>query len=129
MSLSRPKRRARLSMTSLIDVIFLLLLFFMLSSTFSKFAEIELRVGGSGSGSDAAVLAQTLFLRLSEEEMTLNGQPIETENLIATLQQNRDAPSALIVSVTQTAKAQVLADVLVAVRAFPELRLSVIGPN
>lgn len=116
-------------MTSLIDVIFLLLLFFMLSSTFSKFAEIELRVGGSGSGSDAAVLAQTLFLRLSEEEMTLNGQPIETENLIATLQQNRDAPSALIVSVTQTAKAQVLADVLVAVRAFPELRLSVIGPN
>ena len=31
-------------MTSLIDVIFLLLLFFMLSSTFSRFAEVELVV-------------------------------------------------------------------------------------
>ena len=37
-------------MTSLIDVIFLLLLFFMLSSTFSKFSEIELTAGGSGPG-------------------------------------------------------------------------------
>ena len=32
-------------MTSLIDVIFLLLLFFMLSSTFSRFAEVEISAG------------------------------------------------------------------------------------
>ena len=37
-------------MTSLIDVIFLLLLFFMLTSTFSKFAEIELAAATSGAG-------------------------------------------------------------------------------
>ena len=34
--------RRQISVTSLIDVIFLLLLFFMLSSTFSKFADVEL---------------------------------------------------------------------------------------
>ena len=44
----RLRRRRRLSMTSLIDVIFLLLLFFMLSSTFTRFAELELAAGGTG---------------------------------------------------------------------------------
>ena len=45
------KPRRRLSMTSLIDVIFLLLLFFMLTSTFSKFSEVEL---ASAAGSAQA---------------------------------------------------------------------------
>ncbi len=36
-------------MTSLIDVIFLLRLFFMLSSTFSRFAEVELTAAGASA--------------------------------------------------------------------------------
>jgi biopolymer transport protein ExbD len=36
-------------MTSLIDVIFLLLLFFMLSSTFSRFGEVELTAAAGGN--------------------------------------------------------------------------------
>ena len=52
----RRRRSGRLSMTSLIDVIFLLLLFFMLTSTFSKFSEVELAAEGT---SDEAVLANT----------------------------------------------------------------------
>ena len=124
MSLSRPKRRTRLSMTSLIDVIFLLLLFFMLSSTFSRFAEIELHVGGAGSASETP-LDQTYFLRLAAGGMTLNGQPAEAESLPQRLQ----ADAALILSVTETATAQGLADVLAALRAVPDLTLSVIGPG
>ena len=38
-SLVRPARRRRLPLTPLIDVIFLLLLFFMLSSTFTRFSD------------------------------------------------------------------------------------------
>ena len=38
------KVKKRLALTSLIDIIFLLLLFLMLTSTFSKFSEIELGV-------------------------------------------------------------------------------------
>ncbi|WP_367714863.1 biopolymer transporter ExbD [Nitratireductor sp. GISD-1A_MAKvit] len=41
------RRRKPLSLTSLIDVIFLLLLFFMLSSTFTRFASVEIS-GGAG---------------------------------------------------------------------------------
>ncbi|MEX0280950.1 MAG: biopolymer transporter ExbD, partial [Arenibacterium sp.] len=37
-----PRRRRVVSLTALIDVVFLLLLFFMLTSTFSSFGEIEL---------------------------------------------------------------------------------------
>ena len=36
-----------MALTPLIDVIFLLLLFFMLSSTFSRFGEIKLDLGGA----------------------------------------------------------------------------------
>ena len=115
-------------MTSLIDVIFLLLLFFMLSSTFSKFAEIELRVGGSGGASDAPP-EQTYFLRLAGDRMTLNGQPTDAETLPERLQADGAQNAALIVSVTETAKAQGLADVLAALRAVPNLNLSVIGPG
>ena len=51
-------------MTSLIDVIFLLLLFFMLSSTFSRFAEVEISAaaGGAAAPSDTP----PAFLRLSQ---------------------------------------------------------------
>lgn len=115
-------------MTSLIDVIFLLLLFFMLSSTFSKFAEIELRVGGSGTSAETPP-DQTYFLRLAEAEMTLNGQPVMADALPERLAIDGTESAALIVSVTRTAHAQGLADVLTAVRGIPNLALSVIGPD
>ena len=115
-------------MTSLIDVIFLLLLFFMLSSTFSKFAEIELRVGGTGGTGDTPP-EQTYFLRLSEGQMTLNGQPTDAAALPDRLRAEGAQQTALIVSVTDTAKAQGLADVLAALRTVPNLNLSVIGPG
>ena len=126
MSLSRaPERRARLSMTSLIDVIFLLLLFFMLSSTFSKFAKIELTASGTTSApvqSDAKLY----FLRLSDARITLNAQEISNAALPAELQEV-DGPKTVIISVTRDATAQLLTDVLVALRKVPNTSISVLG--
>ena len=42
--------RRRLGLTPLIDVIFLLLLFFMLSSTFSRFSQVPVEGGAAGGG-------------------------------------------------------------------------------
>lgn len=53
-----------MSLTSLIDVIFLLLLFFMLSSTFSRFSEIELQGGRAGASASAA--APGILVRIDE---------------------------------------------------------------
>ena len=52
MSLKRVQQRRRASITSLIDVIFLLLLFFMLASTFSKFSEIDIAVASAAGRSE-----------------------------------------------------------------------------
>jgi biopolymer transport protein ExbD len=45
----RPRRRT-IALTSLIDVIFILLLFFLLSSTFSRFGELSLATATSDTG-------------------------------------------------------------------------------
>ena len=64
------RRHSRLSLTPLIDVIFLLLLFFMLSSTFSRYSEIGF--GGGGSATRPASQPDAI-LSVSQEEIKLNG--------------------------------------------------------
>ena len=66
-------------MTSLIDVIFLLLLFFMLTSTVSKFAEIELTAATSGAGAETG--AKPYFLQLTTEGLRLNGDALALDAL------------------------------------------------
>ncbi|WP_050929487.1 biopolymer transporter ExbD [Aestuariivita boseongensis] len=110
-------------MTSLIDVIFLLLLFFMLSSTFTRFAEIELRAGGSDGG---ATRGEVLFVQLGETALTVNGQTADLDTLPDFLRaQERGA--RLIVSLSDDASAQRLSDLLVALAAFPDLPVTVLG--
>ena len=113
-----PFRARRLSLTPLVDVIFLLLMFFMLSSTFSRLAEIEL--AGAGTGLPPAESPR--FLRLTEDRMTLNGRPVAAEEVAAAL---RGTP-ALLLSVDDTATAQRLADLLTLVRGVQGLSVAVI---
>lgn len=68
-ALRRPRRA--LSMTSLIDVIFLLLLFFMLSSTFTRYASVDLGPSGSASGGSGS--APTLLISLRADGVLVNG--------------------------------------------------------
>lgn len=124
MSLRSRRKRKRLSMTSLIDVIFLLLLFFMLSSTFSRFAEVELQAGNAG-GVSQEEQKRMLFLRISDAGISLNGQTLNAEALANVLAEDTSA-ATLLVSVTQTAKAQALTDVLVTLRPFKNLSVSVL---
>jgi biopolymer transport protein ExbD len=63
-------RARRLSLTSLIDVIFLLLLFFMLSSTFTRFAEVEISGGQATSGASGT---PDVLVRLGDDGWSVNG--------------------------------------------------------
>ncbi|SNY92709.1 biopolymer transport protein ExbD [Cohaesibacter sp. ES.047] len=76
MRLTMPtRRRSIVGLTSLIDVIFLLLLFFMLTSTFSKFSQFDLGVAGVGSGAGER---PKLIVAVSRDgSVRLNGQPAE----------------------------------------------------
>lgn len=75
MRIDMPIRRGRrLSLTSLIDVIFLLLLFFMLSSTFTKFSEVE--ITGGRSGFNNASQRPDIIINLTIDGWRINGTHI-----------------------------------------------------
>lgn len=120
-------RRRRLTMTSLIDVIFLLLLFFMLSSTFSKFAEVELSSANAGGTSTSDVTKS--FLQLGEETLRVNGQDVAPDALQQAF--TEIAPDAetvpVIVSLKEDVTAQRLTDVLVILRGIDRLNINVLG--
>lgn len=75
----QARRRRHPSMTSLIDVIFLLLLFFMLSSTFSKYSELE--ISGANPGSGISNEKPQLFINLSRNGWIINGQTETSSSL------------------------------------------------
>ena len=116
-----------MSMTSLIDVIFLLLLFFMLSSTFSKFSEVELTAAGSSQGASSD--RPPLFLRLSTDVVSLNGRAVEMPALAEALtpEADVDAPRVLIVALAQEISSQRLTDLLVALRGVQGITPTVLG--
>lgn len=121
-------RRRRLSLTSLIDVIFLLLLFFMLSSTFTRFAEIELSSGGAGA---PAAKAAPVFAQLAPESFRVDGVAADLETVADVLARRGIDPGAtpLLLALSEGVTAQRLTDALGALRAVPGLRVTVLeGP-
>ena len=123
----KRRERRRLSLTSLIDVIFLLLLFFMLSSTFSRFAEVEIAAAGGGGTSTSET--PPMFLRLAAETLSLNGQAQSLE----TLPDAFDPPQAeavatpVLISLQDDVNAQRLADLLIVLRGVGGLQVTVLG--
>lgn len=77
--IARRRRRAsaRLGLTPLIDVVFILMIFFMLASSFVKERQITLNAGsGTGGGSDA-----TILLTVTPTAFRLNGRLIDATEL------------------------------------------------
>ncbi|MDC1174624.1 biopolymer transporter ExbD [Bacteriovoracaceae bacterium] len=81
---SRRKRREFLEteLTSLIDVVFLLLIFFMATSVFKK-DELSLSLTLPAAGKGEAINKQAEFIRLevTKEKISMNGQEISLEDL------------------------------------------------
>lgn len=75
----RPRTRRRpVGLTSLIDVIFLLLLFFMLASSFTRYQALDLSSGGEGGGA----MTKPAYLRVhSADRIDLNGQPLVKDEM------------------------------------------------
>lgn len=109
-------------MTSLIDVIFLLLLFFMLSSTFTRFGDLPLITASGGASAKADAPA---FLRLMPDTLTLDTQTLDLAALPGALASR--APLLVILAPGDGVTAQRLVDVLGALRDQPDITLRVIG--
>lgn len=121
----RLSRRRRLSMTSLIDVIFLLLLFFMLSSTFTRFAEVELTSGGGGATDQDTA---PIFAQVGPDDLRINGTTVALSEIGTRLAEltNDDADAPLLIALKSGVTAQRLTDVLVGLRDVPGISVTVL---
>jgi biopolymer transport protein ExbD len=90
----RPDRAPRRpSLTPLIDVVFLLLVFFMLASRFGVERTLPLGAGGGGGTWEGA----PRLVALGPEGLRLNGAPVDRETLVAALAPLLPAPGAPVI--------------------------------
>ncbi|WP_298493649.1 biopolymer transporter ExbD [uncultured Maritimibacter sp.] len=82
LTLARPRRARRPSLTPMIDVVFLLLVFFMLASRFGSEAAIPLLSGQPGASDD---LGPPRLVDVLPGGVLLNGGDIREETLAAQL--------------------------------------------
>lgn len=77
---ARPARRT-LSLTPLIDVVFLLLMFFMLASTFARFSVVDVSLAGSRGAAQQPASPPVLLSVGAQGAFSLNGEPVAAEEL------------------------------------------------
>ena len=122
------KVKKRLALTSLIDIIFLLLLFLMLTSTFSKFSEIELSVATTAAKNK--VSEKILFLRVSAVRIDLNSGEVEMNSLAKSIKGSiQNAKASLVISMDQDVTSQRLVDILGIVANIEGLSVNLIGSS
>lgn len=86
---ARRRRRSLISLTPLIDVVFILLIFFMLASSFSTDQAIQLAMPAAGSTEGA--LPGSL-VRVKRDGLDLNGEPLNLDELYTRAQRLARAP-------------------------------------
>jgi biopolymer transport protein ExbD len=79
----RARIHTHLEMAPLIDVVFLLLIFFMLTTTFMVQEAVELQIPQSETAGEADPSA--LVIVLSHSDLTFNGESVSLEELKNTL--------------------------------------------
>ncbi len=77
-------KRPLISLTPLIDVVFILLVFFMLASSFLDWRSIELSTPGSGRTGEA--LEGTLLIEILPNGLRLSGERLSPDALVQRLQ-------------------------------------------
>lgn len=80
------RRRRAIGLTSLIDVVFLLLVFFMLSSTFLKFGTVTIDTAGAASGGEIVDPSKVVLVHVAEtRSIRVNGAQVEIDTMSSAL--------------------------------------------
>lgn len=114
----RARIHSHLDIAPLIDIVFLLLVFFMLTSTFLVPEAIELELPESSSASVAETTPITVSLDRTGE-LTLNGERIELQRLRTAIEPllEQDAASAITLKSDAQTEVQRLLNVMDEIRA------------
>lgn len=126
--LKRQRQRRRASITSLIDVIFLLLLFFMLASTFTRFAELEVTATTQSAGAASSSTQTAVRLMIEPRSLALNSKPVREESLLSALNAQRKGDTlSVTVRVADEVTTQRLVDILTSLAQVPGISLHLVG--
>ena len=114
LNLQTAKKRKALSLTPLIDVVFILLLFFMLTSSFIKWHNMELAVSKPSTSTVQSSDQPPLLFTLDEAgDLFLRGQVYnETDNtaLAQLIEENSDA-SVILLTTDQVNVQQIISTI------------------
>ena len=81
--MARKKHRISLDMTPLIDCVFLLLVFFLVTSVFKQDKSVLKLLLPETTSEVKQEVSEGLFIELSEMEMAVNGEVVNLETLRA----------------------------------------------
>ncbi|MAZ88647.1 MAG: biopolymer transporter ExbD [Cellvibrionaceae bacterium] len=121
------RRRAHISLTPLIDVVFILLLFFMLSSTFTPISALDLNPAIDGAGEISAEQKALLIEVMSHQQWRLEGREyaVNDEILLSKLSDAAIDDNVVVVQATTQASVQDLVSALSLLQARGITRLNV----
>ena len=118
-----PRKTRRVSLTPMIDVVFLLLVFFMLTAQFGRMGSLPLHGAGQGDTYEGP----PRLVSLDGAGLRLNGQPIPLAALADGLQPLMSAPDDLIViEAGDGADTQALVDVMQALTTHGLTALAIV---
>ena len=123
-------RRRRPSLTPMIDVVFLLLIFFMLVARFGVDKVIDINLPSALGQSSQYEGAPRLVEIKSGNIVSLNGTQISLDQLSSMLSQLMPSPNSLII-VRSSAEANThdLLDVLLYLKSEKIMNITVLGPD
>ena len=123
-------RRRRPSLTPMIDVVFLLLIFFMLVARFGVDKVIDINLPSALGQSSQYEGAPRLVEIKSGKIVSLNGTEIPLDQLSSKLSKLMPNPNALIILRSSAeANTQDLLDVLLYLKSEKIMNVSVLGPD
>lgn len=130
---SKPKKRVAINITSLIDVLFLLLIFFMVTSTFLEHPGMRLDLPQASSGEAASAKRLILYVGPTDEvlfegrivppdslEAVMRRAAAETAERTLVLKADRDARHGTVIRVMNAAKKSGLERLVVGTREEQE---------
>lgn len=123
----KPVHRRAISLTPLIDVVFILLLFFMLSSTFIQWREIDVSAPTEATTSDTKI-QRILTLTSDQGLFTFDGKSYDSQNeagLKALVSQDMEA--VYVIKVEPGLKTQSMITLLDALKQAGAVSVSLAG--
>jgi biopolymer transport protein ExbD len=131
---NRSKEEPDINMTSLIDVVLLLIIFFIVSTTFNREGEITIRLPEADARAEPRADPQVLEITISEKgEYTVNGRPLvnsERRTLRRAIEQligeARDMPVVIRADAQSVHQASVTAISVAGELGFRDVRIATV---